>query len=172
MEANLATLSFLGFPICISKISFLGESNVDRGRLSLDLEVIFKLLYFVLQLVFGLSSDNEQPIGSPVIVSTGVALGRFVFRSQPLGLVGAFKDQILILAPYVQFIVELIRPVLHSQLFNTLVTEGNVEGFEGFALLWRNVRSRLARYGLREVIDLQVIFLALSTGGDLFGEAS
>ena len=60
---------------------------------------------------------------------------------------------------------------LISHLFNTLVAEGNVDGLEAFTLLWRNVRPRNARLGLRDVVGVRVleIFLALSTGSDIFG---
>lgn len=61
---------------------------------------------------------------------------------------------------------------LISHLLNTLVAEGNVDGLEGFALLWGNVRPRLARRGLREVVGIHEILFALSTGSDLVGKAS
>lgn len=60
---------------------------------------------------------------------------------------------------------------LISHLFNTLVAEGNVDGLEVFALLWRNVRPRNARPGLRDVVGGRFleVFLAFSTGSDLAG---
>ena len=125
METNRATLGFLGFPIGISKVTVLPESNLDTGGRSVNIEASSELLYLVIQFVFSLGGDNKQPVDSPVIIIGSMVFGRLVFRSQKLGIIGAFEDHVLVHAPDVQFIIKLVIPTLYNQLqFSSQYTAG------------------------------------------------
>lgn len=64
----------------------------------------------------------------------------------------------------------LLGPIPH--LFNGFVAQGDVDGFEWFALLRRDIYSRLPRRGLTKFVNIHEILFALKTGGDLVGKVS
>lgn len=102
--------------IGIPHMSFLDESNINAGFASIAAKCLLHLRNLGIQPVFGLRSDDEQPVHPPVVIVHMVVLWRLVLISQLFRAVSAFEDQVFVLARLDQLILELHVVVFSNKL--------------------------------------------------------